>query len=313
MKTKLIRAIAMLVLMGMLALCMTGCQDLDYRKAVDLYNRGRFDAAAEMFYELGDYRDSADLFTLSHYWAAVSRMEAGKYSEALPRFIKLGNYEDSEARAVECKYQLAIVAYEGGNFNDARNYFQDIADYKQSGEYLRRLNWQKLHDCIREVGSEAGGCYVLSYQQDSHTVNVLVESSQPDQIFFTVSREKATLSHSLDELKLSLPRNSISATYTAHSYFAFEMNGSTIGSSQTADGKLDITTCTPETVLVLDTFELTGTDNHGNALSSTDPADCLMQDTMQENLAKILTSVPQLLEEAGIVVTLQDIGFHSLS
>ena len=309
MKTKLIRAIAMLVLMGMLALCMTGCQDLDYRKAVDLYNHGRFDAAAEMFYELGDYEDSADLFTLSHYWAAVSRMEAGKYKEALPRFIKLGQYEDSEARAIECKYQMAVAAFEDGNFNDAQNYFQDIADYKQSGEYLRRINWQALYDevvAINDIGRKENG----------KTFTIHPEPDHPDQLRFSFHDDPTGEEDPLcyrDQFHIILSKDSTMAVYTAHSYFAFEMNGSTIGSSQTADGKLDITTCTPETPLVLDTFELTGTDNHGNTLSSTDPADCLMYDTMQKNFAMLLTVVPQLLEEAGITVTLQDIGFDSLA
>ena len=37
-----------------------------------------------------------------------------------------------------------------------------------------------------------------------------------------------------------------------------------------------------------------------------------MNDTMAENLYDLLTVMPQLLQDAGIEVTLQDIGFSAL-
>lgn len=306
---KLIRLLCLLLSLGMLVCSLTGCAELDYRKAVNLYNSGKYDAAIDAFYELGDYEDSKDLFQLSHYWAAMSRMEAGNYSEALPRFLKLGDYEDSTQRAVECKYQLGLVAFESGNFTDAQNYFRDVADYRQSGEYLRRIHWQTLYDAVAALGD-------IHRKEDGKTFAIHPEPDHPDQLHLSLFDDLAGEEDAFcyrDQFHIILSRDSTTAVFTAHSYFGFRMNDETIGSSQDAQGTLDISACTPETQLVLDTFELTGTDNHGNAISSTDPADCLMYETMQENFAELLDVIPQLLEEAGIHTTLQDIGFASLA
>ena len=132
MKT-ILRKLTVLVLAFLLMLSMTGCDNLDYREAVKLYNGRDYEAAAEMFYALGDYEDSKQLYTRCQYWMAVELMEQGVYSEALPRFLKLGDYEDSAQRAIECKYQRAIAEFDSGNLSDAENLFLEAPSF--SGAY----------------------------------------------------------------------------------------------------------------------------------------------------------------------------------
>ena len=107
-------------------------------------------------------------------------------------------------------------------------------------------------------------------------------------------------------------RDSTVARFECSSGFGMDYLDGRIGSSQLATGKFDITTCTPETKLVMETFEMQVEDNHGKVTDSTDPADSLMNDAMAENLHALLTVIPELLLDAGITVTLQDIGFASL-
>ena len=292
-----------LLLVCALVFSLTGCDKLDYRKAVDLFNQGKYDAAIDAFHELGNYQDSAQLFTLSHYWAAITRMEEGKFSEALPRFIKLGDYEDSAQRATECTYQIALLEFESGNFHEAQNYFQKVADYKQSQEYLRRINWQAMYDAIAahpiEVEKNGKLIHMLA-EPNLHTLwlSIAVHTDPP----FAFS----------DDLSISLTRDSTIANFSVDSDFGMAFVEGRIGASQIGYGRLDITTCTPETPLVMETFEKHVADNQGNSTDSTDPADSTMGDAMAENLYDLLTIMPQLLQEAGITVTLQDIGFTAL-
>ena len=292
-----------LLLVCALVFSLSGCDKLDYRKAVDLFNQGKYDAAIDAFHELGNYQDSAQLFTLSHYWAAITRMEEGKFSEALPRFIKLGDYEDSAQRATECTYQIALLEFESGNFHEAQNYFQKVADYKQSQEYLRRINWQAMYDAIAahpiEVEKNGKLIHMLA-EPNLHTLwlSIAVHTDPP----FAFS----------DDLSISLTRDSTIANFSAGSDFGMAFVEGRIGASQIGYGRLDITTCTPETPLVMETFEKHVADNQGNSTDSTDPADSTMGDAMAENLYDLLTIMPQLLQEAGITVTLQDIGFTAL-
>ena len=306
---RLTKTLTLLLVLSLALVCLTGCQALDYRRAVDMYNRGSFDAAAELFATLGDYEDSPELTTRSHYWAAVTRMEQGKFDEALPRFLKLGDYEDSAQRVTECKYRLALAQFEDGELSDAEAAFREFPDYKQTPEYLRRINWQKLYDAVAEAE-------VLRWEEDGKIVTVYPEPDHPDQLRFSFqdspTGEEDPYTYR-DQFNIILSRDSIVAVYTAHSSFQFTLNGQDIGSQQAVQGKLDITTCTPETKLSIESFRLDGVDNQGNTLASDDPADCLMQDAMQEHLALLLTTVPQLLLNAGIEVTLADIGFYALA
>ena len=91
-----------------------------------------------------------------------------------------------------------------------------------------------------------------------------------------------------------------------------QLGDMTIGSTQSAAGKLDMTTCTAQTRLVPETFEKTVTDNQGETYTSTDPEDCRMADAMTENLGLLLQVGQELLTEAGISQTLCDIGFYAL-
>lgn len=293
-----------LLLVCALVFSLSGCDKLDYRKAVDLFNQGKYDAAIDAFHELGNYQDSAQLFTLSHYWAAITRMEEGKFSEALPRFIKLGDYEDSAQRATECTYQIALLEFESGNFHEAQNYFQKVADYKQSQEYLRRIHWQAMYDAIAahpiEVEKNGKLIHMLA-EPNLHTLwlSIAVHTDPP----FAFS----------DDLSISLTRDSTIANFSAGSDFGMAFVEGRIGASQIGYGRLDITTCTPETPLVMETFEKHVADNQGNSTDSTDPADSTMNEIMEENMQDLMTTIPQLLLDAGIEVTLQDIGFYALN
>lgn len=303
-----------LLLACVLTLCLTGCDKLDYHKAVDLYNKGKFDDAAEIFSELGDYEDSAALSTLSHYWAAITLAEEGNYEEALPRFLKLGDYEDSAQRVTECTYQIAVSEFEAGNYTDAQIHFAEVADYKQASEYLRRINWQKLYDAIAAVGFNNISGYIIEKEQDGKhfSISAVHHDHTTQELVLQISEGGNGDFFIYDDLLITLTCDSTMATFEAGSGFGMDFVDDRIGSTQLGIGRLDITTCTPETTLVLESFTKHVEDNQGNITDSTDPADSLMDEDMAENLADLLSVIPQMLLDAGIELTLQDIGFYAL-
>ena len=306
MKKKTLSKVLTLVLILGILLSMTGCEALDYRRAVDQYNAGNFDAAAQSFSALGEYEDSRELATLSQYWAALSQMEKENFAEALPRFLKLGDYEDSVQRATECEYQMAVALFEEGSLSDGEVIFLELGDYKRSPEYLRRIYWQKLYDALPEDG-------ICTETSEGMELRIVPQKGKPNQLTFFVSRTKDMGYVFYDDLTLTLTRDSLEAEFTAKSTFTMDFQGNEIGSQQAASGKIDISVCTPETALPVTSYELTATDNQGNTTTSTDPAEILMADTMSENLAALLSILPTLLEANDIPFTLQDIGFAALA
>ena len=115
-----------------------------------------------------------------------------------------------------------------------------------------------------------------------------------------------------EELYITLTCDRILANFDAASSFGMDFVEDRIGSTQHASGRLDITTCTPKTLLSVENFEKHVDDNQGNTTDSTDPADCTMNAIMAENMQDLMTTIPQLLLDAGIELTLQDIGFYAL-
>lgn len=305
MKTHILRSAAALMLVCVLMLSMTGCEKLDYRKAIDLYNSGRFDEAAEMFAALGDYENSAEMQTLCRYWEAITLAENGKYAEALPRFFKLGDYEDAPQRVTECTYQIAIAAFDAGNFTDAEIHFMEAPDYRQAPEYLRRIHWQNFFDAVVSAGEEG----IQTDTSEGMGLQVTAKEGEPDQLIFFVSHTKNMGYAFYDDLTLTLTRDSLDAEFTATSSFTMNYPDGQIGTEQIASGKVDISVCTADTVLKADTFRMTGTDNLGNTINTDDPKEMLMGKDMARNLQNLLTLLPTLLDTFGVPVTLQDIGF----
>lgn len=293
-----------LLLAFSLVCALTGCDELDYRKAIDLYNQRKYDAAAEAFAQLDGYEDSGNMITRSNYWAAIDLMEAGEFSSALPRFIKLGDFEDSALRVTECKYQIALQKFEAGNYEEAQGFFEEVTDYKQAQEYLRRIHWQAMYDAI--------AAHPIEVEQNGKLIHMLAEPNLHT-LWLSIAVHTDPPFAFSDDLSISLTRDSTIANFSAGSDFGMAFVEGRIGASQIGYGRLDTTTCTPETPLVMETFEKHVADNQGNSTDSTDPADSTMNEIMEENMQDLMTTIPQLLLDAGIEVTLQDIGFYALN
>lgn len=309
MKIRYLKSAIVLLLICTLSLSLTGCDSLDYREAVNLYNAGSYAEAAEIFAQIPDYEDSAQLETRCYYWLAIKAMEYGRFEAAIEQFQALNGYEDSAQRIIECKYQLAVAAFEEGNLPAAESIFLEMPDYKQTPEYLRRITWQKLFDAVAAAGTEGS----IQTERDGKVFRVTAEQAEPNQLIFFVSHTKDMGYSFYDDLSIILTRDSTVADLTANSTFTMDFKGSQIGSQQKGSGKLVITGLTAETVLTVDTYEKTATDNQGKTSTSTDPADNLMADDMAENLVDLMTVIPQLLKDSGIELTLQDIGFSALA
>lgn len=285
MKSRICKLLALMITVCFL---MTGCEKLDYRKAVQYYNAQRYDEAIALFHELGNYENSAELFTASHYWAAMDRMEAGNYSEALPRFLKLGDYRDSADRVIECKYQMGIQAIAEARYTDAENLFRELGGYRKTADFLRQLEWQKLYDYICANGTEAGGSFAISYPRPDRTVTFLADQAAPTQIRMISNWEKDMGYVFEDNLTLVLERESAVAAFEATSEFTMNFDEGTIGSRQTGSGRIDLRTYVPGMVLTYDGFSMTVTDNHGQTTATDDSVNSTMDEAMADHLTAIM-------------------------
>lgn len=285
MKSRIFQLITLVLLFGIL---MTGCETLNYRKAVQLYNNRRYDEAIELFYELGEYEDSSALFQDSHYWAAMARMEDGNYAEALPRFLKLVDYKDSADRATECRYQLGIQAIAEGNYTDAEHYFRQLGNYRKTADYLRQVNWRKLYDYILVNGTETDGVSVITCPLDERIVTFCADASDPTQIRMVSAWVKDMGYSFRDSLTLIFVPDSTVTKFEAVSEFTMDFGDEIIGSQQNATGSMDLLSYVPRMQLTYNTFSMTTTDNHGQTTTTEDSINSTMDKTMSEHLVAIM-------------------------
>lgn len=335
-----------LVFLIMTMVLLTGCDELDYRKAVLHYNAGEFSQAAELFAQIPQHEDSARLYDQARYYQAlelynaeefsqaaelfaqipqhadsallhtrcgynlaVRAMESGEFADAVSQFDALEDFEDARERSLECRYQLALAAFAAEDFDSAQTQFAQLEDYRMSGDYLRQIGWERFYRWLLSAGQATDDGAALQTGQDDLVITLTAHAGQPRQISISAAQTRDEGYVFTDSLTLLLPREDAYAAFTAESTFAMELKGMTVGTTQQGIGRLELATCTGETLLRLESYTKSGTDHFGNPISSQEPADSTMQAGMQENLQALLEQLPQLLQQHEAPVTLADLGF----
>ena len=109
------KKIISVILCLVLSLSLCGCNMIDYKKAVVLYEGGGYEGAKELFEALGDHEDSAE-------YAA-----------------KAGLVLD---------YRKAVELYAEENWAEAKAAFESLGDYEKSAEYLSKIEDELLTEKI---------------------------------------------------------------------------------------------------------------------------------------------------------------------
>lgn len=112
---------------------------LRYVRAGGLFEQGEYLQAAQVYADIGDYKDSAGKEDEARYYYAGELMKAEDYTGALAVYQALGEYEDSSQRVLKCYYRLAEEALEKDDPALAVEYFEKATDdYRDSAQ--RRIN-----------------------------------------------------------------------------------------------------------------------------------------------------------------------------
>ena len=120
---------------------LTGCADKKaYGNAEELFAEGKFEEAARVFEELGEYEDAAkrakDARNEAAYIKAKNWFSTGSYTEAALAFEQLGSFKDSQELALEARNELAYIdamdLYRAGRLKPALEAFKTIRDFRDS-------------------------------------------------------------------------------------------------------------------------------------------------------------------------------------
>lgn len=146
-----------------------------YNQAMELYSKGQYEEAREIFNDLGDYSDAAtyvstiDSFLTereSKYEKGVAYYEKGAYSECITLLVDISDYLDSAdyiEKSAEAIYQQATDYYNSGNFEKAKELLAKIPN-----SYSKAMDVELLLADIETIiieqtnaanYAQARGCY----------------------------------------------------------------------------------------------------------------------------------------------------------
>ena len=112
-----------------------------YTSAMDLYEKGKYADAADLFDRLRNYKDSRRYAVLSKYALATDWEERGMYAQAAQKFTEIGEFSDSPERAKSCLYRESENLCDRGKYEVAMKNFKDLGDYKDSAEQYNKAKY----------------------------------------------------------------------------------------------------------------------------------------------------------------------------
>ena len=114
---------------------------VEMKLAEVLLIRGNIDGAEELLYSLPEEMEDRDTLLLDCAYArGNSEMTMKHYEAAREIFLQLGDYRDAEKLAQACRYETALGMMEAGNYDEAIAILNEIPDYLDSDELILK-NW----------------------------------------------------------------------------------------------------------------------------------------------------------------------------
>jgi len=148
------------------SILLTGCKGSKYGEAKKLYDSKEYAKAKEVYEELADYKDSADMIKACDYGIARDLYDSGNYEDAKAAFAALGEYEDSADMIDACIYGEAVGLFEEGKYPEAQKRFSGISSFKDSGDYILKCVLGQA-DKEMEKGDYAEAARLLSDEYTS--------------------------------------------------------------------------------------------------------------------------------------------------
>lgn len=138
-----------------------------YKNAEKLFSRADYDAAEEIFAELGNYAQSSDYIIKCRYEKALELMANGQYPEAADAFTRLDGYGNSDQLVQDCMLKIAEKYMEDGEFESAMSVYKaagksELAEtaaaeraekYAADGDYFAAYELAEKY-CGSEISTE---------------------------------------------------------------------------------------------------------------------------------------------------------------
>ena len=143
---------------------------MKYHKAASLYKKKDYQAAYELYTELGDYKDSVELSKNVLYDEAAYLYGNRDYQGAYELYTELGDYKDSVELSKNVLYDRAVALYNEGDLESAQKIFDELNDFKEALSYALRIRLGSLGEATKDC-SVGDRIKFGKYEQDNVIYN----------------------------------------------------------------------------------------------------------------------------------------------
>lgn len=182
--------------------------EIDYAKALELYEEGQYAESVEILEELGDYEDSyktlyaiansyeassnslqdaIDIYEyLGDYEESISKlcdiaeryMDDEKYEEAKDIYAFVQEYQNVKEESKECDYRIAMQEYYNRKYEDAKDKFEKL------GDYVGKESAVSASDMVKECKYGIANTYLNSneYEKFPECREVFLEGKYYDEL-----------------------------------------------------------------------------------------------------------------------------------
>lgn len=160
-----------------------------YKNAVELMSNKDYDAAADAFFSLGDFKDSKNMHKKAQYEYAGSLASQEKYIEAMEIYTTLEDYEDSSAKFTASKYSYANYLLANGEYDVAIAQFTELGEYEDSAAKITECTYKK-GEALLNAGSYDEAITVLDTVKDyGEAANLIKECFYQKAIAFAANSD----------------------------------------------------------------------------------------------------------------------------
>lgn len=147
-----------------------------YLGAAKAMSEGSYKVAADNFYRIGDYKDSASLADNCTYeFYASEYANSGASEETVRGFYFLGDYRDSVDMFIQNAYEYGEKCFENGDFASAAAMFKNAGSYKDSSVqvYASRYELGKLLESTDSASARSVFAMLGNYSDSNkHKENI---------------------------------------------------------------------------------------------------------------------------------------------
>ena len=134
----IIGSILVILAVGAVSAFLLTANTRSYNSAMEYFENHDYAVAREMFYELGDYSDSAVMVKLCDFNKGMLLFEEGNFTEAASIFRQLGDFENADEMYNKCRFELAMILFDDEDYYGAAIAFEELGDFGNSANMLLR-------------------------------------------------------------------------------------------------------------------------------------------------------------------------------